>query len=39
MQKEREKLEDEILILQQERWQEWQDKYLVLTQLIENSLS
>jgi len=35
MQKERKTLGDEILILQQERWQEWQHKHAALTGLIE----
>lgn len=39
MQKERERLEREILTLQKERWQEWQHKYAALTKLIEDNLS
>jgi len=35
MQKERRRLEDEVLILQQERWREWQHKHAALTELIE----
>jgi glycosyltransferase involved in cell wall biosynthesis len=35
MQKERKRLEDEILILQQERWWEWECRYAALMELIE----
>jgi glycosyltransferase involved in cell wall biosynthesis len=38
MQAERETFEDEILILQQERWQEWRQKQAELLRLIEDSL-
>lgn len=34
MQQQREKLENEISLLQQERWQEWQHKQAALTKLI-----
>jgi len=33
MQKERDVMEREILVLQQERWQEWEEKYASLTRL------
>ena len=38
MQRERATLEKEILLLQQERWLEWEEKYAQLTKLIEHSL-
>ena len=37
MQQERERLEKDILILQHERWQEWQHKYATLTELVEGN--
>jgi glycosyltransferase involved in cell wall biosynthesis len=38
MQRERETLEKEILLLQQERWLEWEEKQAALTKLIEDNL-
>lgn len=38
MQKERKILEDEVRILQRERWQEWRNKQAELTELIEENL-
>jgi glycosyltransferase involved in cell wall biosynthesis len=38
MQERREALEDEVLMLQRERWQEWQHKHAALVQLIGESL-
>jgi len=38
MEKEKEKLQDEVLLLKQERWQEWRHKHAEIIKLIENDL-
>ncbi len=37
MQKQRPTMAEEILLLQQERWQEWEEKYTALTKLLEDN--
>lgn len=38
MQEEREVLKEEVLVLQQERWREWEEKHTALARCIEDSL-